>query len=104
MGKRKTNPIKYLEPRKGLRIFNVLNKEIIKVMARQMNDLERSSLKAFNEQLENSFGLKAVPISGEDVNGMTWYSINKNGRPTGDQVKAFSRTEAVDIWNKIIMP
>jgi len=73
-------------------------------MARQMNDLERSSLKAFNEQLENSFGLKAIPISAEDVNGMTWYSIRKNGRPTGDQIRAFNRTEAVDIWNKLIMP
>jgi len=48
--------------------------------------------------------IKAIPISGEDVNGMTWYSINKNGRPTGDQIRAFNRTEAVDIWNKIIMP
>ena len=48
--------------------------------------------------------IKAVPISGEDVNGMTWYSINKNGRPTGDQIKALDRTQAVDIWNKIIMP
>jgi hypothetical protein len=76
----------------------------MKVMAREMNALERASLKAFNKQLENSFGLKAVPISGEDVNGMTWYSINKNGRPTGDQIKAFNRTEAVNIWNKIIMP
>ena len=73
-------------------------------MAREMNALERASLKAFNKQLENSFGLKAVPISGEDVHGMTWYSINKNGRPTGDQVRALSRTQAVDIWNKIIMP
>jgi hypothetical protein len=61
----------------------VLNKEIIKVMTRE---------------------LKAIPISQEDVHGMTWYSINKNGRPTGDQIKAFNRTEAVDIWNKIIMP
>jgi hypothetical protein len=83
LGKRKTNPIKYLEPRKGLRIFNVLNKEIIKVMTRE---------------------IKAIPVSGEDVNGMTWYSINKNGRPTGDQIRAFNRTEAVDIWNKLIMP
>jgi len=48
--------------------------------------------------------IKALPISQEDVNGMTWYSINKNGLPTGDQVKALSRTQAVDIWNKIIMP
>ena len=73
-------------------------------MAREMNALERASLKKFEEQLKNSFGLKAVPISGEDVNGMTWYSINKNGHPTGDQIKAFNSTEAVDIWNKIIMP
>ena len=51
--------------------------------------------------------IKATPISGEDVHGMTWYSINKNGRPTGDQVRALSRTSAVDIyniWNKLIMP
>ena len=48
--------------------------------------------------------VKAVPISGEDVHGMTWYSINKNGRPTGDQIKALNRAQAVDIWNKIIMP
>tara|TARA_Y100000389_G_scaffold18962_1_gene16447 strand:+ start:727 stop:912 length:186 start_codon:yes stop_codon:yes gene_type:complete len=61
----------------------VLNKEIIKVMTREV---------------------KAIPISEEDVNGMTWYSITKNGRPTGDQIKAINRTEAVDIWNKIIMP
>ena len=66
-------------------------------MAREMNALERASLKAFNKQLENSFGLKAIPISGEDVHGMTWYSINKNGRPTGDQIKAFNRTEAVNL-------
>ena len=32
--------------------------------------------------------IKATPISGEDVHGMTWYSINKNGRPTGDQIKS----------------
>ena len=83
MGKRKTNPIKYLQPRKGLRIFNVLNKEIIKVMTQE---------------------IKATPISQEDVHGMTWYSINKNGSPTGDQIKALNRTQAVDIWNKIIMP
>ena len=48
--------------------------------------------------------VKAIPISEEDVNGMTWYSITKNDRPTGDQIKAINRTEAVDIWNKIIMP
>ena len=48
--------------------------------------------------------IKATPISGEDVHGMTWYSINKNGRSTGDQIKALNRTQAVDIWNKIIMP
>ncbi len=41
----------------------------------------------FSKKLEDSFGLKAIPISGEDVHGMTWYSINKNGRPTGDQNK-----------------
>ena len=73
-------------------------------MAREMNALEKASLKAFNKKLEDSFGLKAVPISGEDVHGMTWYSINKNGRPTGDQIKALNRAQAVDIWNKIIMP
>ena len=48
--------------------------------------------------------IKATPISQEDVHGMTWYSINKNGSPTGDQIKALNRTQAVDIWNKIIMP
>lgn len=71
-------------------------------MAREMNALERASLKAFNEQLENSFGLKAIQVDGEDVNGECMFAINKYGKFTGTYIAAQTREEAVQRYKKFL--
>ena len=73
-------------------------------MAREMNALERASLKAFNEQLENSFGLKAVARSGKDYMGFTWFEVFKNGISTGNQYNATDENHAIRMYNQTIMP
>ena len=80
MGRKKTNPIKYLEPRKGLRIFNALNKEIIKVM------------------------ITAEARSGKDYMGFTWFEVFKHGKSTGNQYNAIDKDHAIRMYNQTIMP
>ena len=84
--------------------FVYLGVKEIKVMAREMNALERASLKAFNEQLENSFGLKAVATSGKDYMGFTWFEVFKHGKSTGNQYNAIDEKHAIAMYNQIIMP
>jgi len=73
-------------------------------MAREMNALERASLKAFNEQLENSFGLTAEPRSDKDYMGFTWFEVFKHGKSTGNQYNAIDEKHAIAMYNQIIMP
>ena len=69
-------------------------------MARQMNSFERESLKAFNNQLENSFGLTAEQRSGKDFMGFTWFEIFKNGKSTGNSFNALDETHAIRMFNQ----
>ena len=69
-------------------------------MAREMNALERASLKAFNKQLENSFGLTAVGRSGMDQEGFTWYEIFKNGKSTGNSFNALNADHAIRMYKQ----
>lgn len=66
-------------------------------MAREMNALERASLKAFNEQLENSFGLTAEARSGKDHMGFTWFEVFRNGKTTGNSYNAIDEEHAIAI-------
>ena len=69
-------------------------------MAREMNALERASLKAFNKQLENSFGLTAEQRSGQDYMGFTWFEVFKNGKPTGNSFNALDADHAIRMFNQ----
>jgi len=69
-------------------------------MAREMNALERASLKAFNKQLENSFGLTAVGRSGQDYMGFTWFEVFKNGKPTGNSFNALDADHAIRMYKQ----
>jgi hypothetical protein len=69
-------------------------------MARQMNSFEKASLKAFNKQLENSFGLTAEQRSGQDHMGFTWFEIFKNGKPTGNSFNALDADHAIRMFNQ----
>jgi len=69
-------------------------------MARQMNSFEKASLKAFNKQLENSFGLTAEQRSGKDFMGFTWFEIFKNGKPTGNSFNALDADHAIRMFNQ----
>jgi uncharacterized protein YuzB (UPF0349 family) len=71
-------------------------------MAREMNALERASLKAFNKQLENSFGLEAVQVAGEDVNGDCMFAIKKYGKFTGTYIAGQTREEAIQNYKKFL--
>ena len=69
-------------------------------MAREMNALERASLKAFNKQLENSFGLTAEKRSGKDYMGFTWFEIFKHGKTTGYSFNAVDEAHAIRMYNQ----
>ena len=71
-------------------------------MARQMNQFEKESLRAFNKQLENSFGLTATQVVGEDVNGDCMFAINKNGKFTGTYVAGQTREKAIQSYKKFL--
>ena len=70
-------------------------------MARQMNSFEKEGLKAFNEQLENSFGLTAKRKRGrKDGMGFTWFEVFKNGETTGYQYDALDEAHAIRMYKQ----
>jgi len=69
-------------------------------MAREMNALERASLRAFNKQLEDSFFLTAEQRSGQDYMGFTWFEIFKNGKSTGNSFNALNEAHAIRMYKQ----
>jgi len=72
--------IRYLEGRKPLRIFTVLNK-------------------ARSRKIKVMF--KAMRMSEEDYMGFTWYAIFKDGVSTGKQFNAWTRESAIRMYKQI---
>ena len=66
-----------------------------------MNNFEKAGLKAFNQQLQDSFGLTAEPRSGEDHMGFTWFEVFKNGKTTGNQYNALDEDHAIRMFNQL---
>ena len=60
-----------------------------------MNNFEKAGLKAFNQQLQDSFGLTAEQRSGQDHMGFTWFEVFKNGKTTGYQYDALNEAHAI---------
>jgi len=69
-------------------------------MAREMNQFEKAGLKAFNKQLEDSFGLTAEARSGKDYMGFTWFEVFKNGKTTGYQYDALNAEHAIRMYKQ----
>jgi hypothetical protein len=72
----------------------------MKVMARQLNELERKSFAEFNQQLQDSFGLTAEQRSGQDYMGFTWFEVFKNGKPTGNSFNALDADHAIRMYKQ----
>ena len=66
-----------------------------------MNNFEKAGLKAFNQQLQDSFGLTAEQRSGQDHMGFTWFEVFKNGKTTGNQYNALDEDHAIAIHTQL---
>ena len=70
-------------------------------MARQMNSFEKEGLKAFNQQLQDSFMFTAQEKSDQDYMGFTWFEVFKNGKSTGNSFNALDEAHAIRMYKQI---